>query len=125
SGPKKVWDAQVGTGFSSFSVTGGRLYTMGHRADDDTVYCLDAANGKELWSYSYRCALVDNLHEGGPGSTPTVDQGRVYTVSKEGHLYCFTADKGVIVWKHDLRTLLDVRMPEWGFSCSPLVLGDM
>lgn len=98
---------------------------MGHRRNDDTIYCLDATSGKELWKYSYKCALVDNLHEGGPAATPTVDGNRVYTVSKEGHLFCFTADKGEVVWTHDLRTLLEVRMPEWGFSCSPLVLGDM
>ena len=30
SGPKQLWKAKVGTGFSSFAVSNGRLYTMGN-----------------------------------------------------------------------------------------------
>src|SRR5687768_16661984 len=30
-GPPVLWKANVGTGFSSFSVGQGKLYTMGHR----------------------------------------------------------------------------------------------
>jgi outer membrane protein assembly factor BamB len=48
----------------------------------------------------------------------------VYTLSKEGHLFCFRAKDGHIIWKTQIQELLDVSMPEWGFSCSPLVLGE-
>jgi outer membrane protein assembly factor BamB len=98
---------------------------MGHRGEDDTVYCLNADTGDEIWKYSYPCLLVDNLHEGGPAATPTVHDGRVYTNSKEGHLFCFDATKGDIVWQVKLQDLLGVKMPTWGFSCSPRVLGDL
>ena len=124
-GPAVLWKANVGTGFSSFSVGQGQLYTMGHRDGQDSVYCFDADSGEQVWQHSYACALVDNLHEGGPAATPTVDGERVYTVSKEGHLFCLHADSGKVAWKQELSPLLGVEMPEWGFSCSPLVLGDM
>lgn len=123
--PKTLWKAQVGTGFSSFSVAQGRLFTMGHSQGKDTVFCLDALTGRERWSHTYPCELVDNLHEGGPACTPTVDADRVYTVSKEGHLFCFSAADGAIRWQLELQPLLDVTMPEWGFSCSPLVVGEL
>ncbi|MCC7085040.1 MAG: PQQ-binding-like beta-propeller repeat protein [Pirellulales bacterium] len=123
-GPKQLWKASVGTGFSSVSIADGRLYTLGHRGDDDTVYCLDANTGEEIWKHSYPCKLVDNLHEGGPAATPTIHEGRVYTHSKEGHLFCFDAAQGAVLWSVKLQDLLGVEMPTWGFSCSPRVLGD-
>ena len=125
AGPRKLWTANVGIGFSSFSVADGRLYTMGHKAGNEIVHCFDAETGKPLWTHSYPCVLVDNLHEGGPSATPTVDGNRVYTVSKEGQLFCLTADRGEVVWLVELQKLLGVPMPDWGFSSSPLVLGDM
>ena len=124
-GPPRLWTANVGIGFSSFSVSDGRLYTMGHTAGEETVYCLDAETGKQIWKHSYPCALVDNLHEGGPSATPTIDGDRVYTVSKEGHLFCLSAAKGDVIWLVELQKLLGVAMPDWGFSSSPLVLGEM
>lgn len=134
-GPKKLWTAPVGIGFSAISIADGRAYTMGHKPNepdderqekytDDTVWCFDAANGQIIWKQSYPCKLVANMHEGGPAATPAIADGRVFTLAKEGHVYCFDAIKGDILWKTELKKLLDVEMPPWGFSCSPRVFGD-
>lgn len=55
SGPKVLWKASIGRGFSSFAVAKGRLYTMGNRDNVDTVFCLDAETGKEVWKHAYPC----------------------------------------------------------------------
>src|SRR6516162_894026 len=48
-GPKKLWQGSVGIGYSSFSVSGGKLYTMGNVREVDNVLCFDAETGKQLW----------------------------------------------------------------------------
>src|SRR5262245_55866611 len=58
-GPRVLWRAEVGTGFSSFSVAKGRVFTMGNTDNTDAVFCFEAATGKTLWSHKYPCDLAD------------------------------------------------------------------
>ncbi|HUU60415.1 MAG TPA: PQQ-binding-like beta-propeller repeat protein [Phycisphaerae bacterium] len=120
-GPPKVWRASVGQGYSSISVAAGRAYTMGNAQGRDVVYCFDAAGGKELWKYSYQCAAGEQ-----PGTrvTPTVDGDRVYTLSREGHLFCLSADKGKKIWSAHMVKDFGAQLGQWGLACSPLILGD-
>jgi outer membrane protein assembly factor BamB len=125
TGPAVAWEARVGTGFSSVSVSEGRLFTSGNLADRDTIYCLDTLNGNEIWKYSYACKLDPNLYEGGPGATPTVDGTHVFTLSKEGHLFCFRSATGELVWQKNLVADCGVKKPTWGFASSPVVYRNM
>lgn len=122
-GPKVVWKASVGTGFSSFAVAGGRAYTLGWADDKDTVFCLDAKSGKELWKHTYDSEQGDKYYEGGPSSTPTVDGASVYTLSKWGDLFCFEATSGKVTWQKNIATELKIDPPTWGFASSPRVIG--
>jgi outer membrane protein assembly factor BamB len=118
--PKQVWKAAVGQGFSTVSVVGDHVFTMGNAESKDTVWCLNAADGKEVWKFSYPCGNVDH-----PGTrcTPTVDGDKVYTLSHQGDLYCLKAADGKEVWHANVKDLGGKR-PTWGYACSPLVLGD-
>lgn len=120
-GPTMAWKAAVGIGFSSFAVQDGRLYTLGNQDGKDTVWCLDASTGKKVWSHSYESALDDKQFEGGPTSTPAVDEGRVYTLSRWGDLFCFDAVGGKIIWSKNLHKETGIRIPGWGFASSPLL----
>ncbi|QDT33836.1 PQQ-binding-like beta-propeller repeat protein [Thalassoglobus polymorphus] len=124
SGLPVAWKREIGIGFSSISIDDGRLFTMGHVDGEEYVYCMNEQNGEVLWSHKYPCQLVDNLHEGGPGSTPTIHEGLVYTVGREGQLFCFEAETGKIVWQKDLQKDLNVILPEWGFTSSAYVYKD-
>jgi len=119
-GPKVLWKASVGIGFSSFSVAGGKAYTMGNRDNTDTVYCFDAETGREIWKHSYRCPLGAKYYEGGTHFTPTVDGERVYTLSKFGHAFCLNAADGKVVWSREFAP----KPPTWGFAGSPLILDE-
>lgn len=118
------WTAEIGIGFSSMSVQGDRLFAAGHADGQETIWCLNSTTGAVVWKYSYPGELIPNLHEGGPSSTPTVDQDRVYTLGKEGQLFCLRIDDGSVLWQSRLQDELGVKLPEWGFSSSALVLGE-
>lgn len=124
-GPEMLWSHQVGTGFSSIAVADGQAYTVGNRGDEDTIYCFDAAAGTLLWTQSYPAVLGPKFNPSGPGSTPTVEGNRVYTLSKWGDLYCFNISNGEIVWHRSLVSDEDVRVPDFGFNGSPLVYQDL
>ncbi len=119
------WTQQIGIGFSSVSIVDGKLYTMGHAAGKETVFCLDLETGEPGWTHSYESPLVKNLHEGGPGATPTVHGDFVFTLGKGGRLICFRRDGGKVVWSTELQEDLGVSLPEWGFNGSPLILDEM
>ena len=124
SGPKQLWSANIGTGFSGVSIAQGRAFSMGNVTNQDTVWCLDAQSGRILWRHSYPAQLSPQWYEGGPGATPTVAGGRVFTISKWGDVFCFDAVNGSIVWQHDLRQD-GIKPNRWGFAGSPLIWRDL
>lgn len=124
TGPTLLWEAEVGIGFSSITVAEGRAYTMGNQDDQDVVTCLDAQTGQILWTHRYAEPRKANLYKGGPNATPTIAHGKVFTLSKEGKVFCLQADTGAVVWRRDIMTEDQAKKPMWGFSSSPLVRGE-
>ncbi|HEY3852765.1 MAG TPA: PQQ-binding-like beta-propeller repeat protein [Verrucomicrobiae bacterium] len=120
-GPPIVWKALVGMGFSSISVAGERAVTIGNANDADTVFCLDAKTGKEIWKHDYPAELGDKYFEGGTTGTPTIDGDFVFTLSRWGDVFCFKADSGQVVWNRNLAKDAGARVPGWGFGGSPTV----
>jgi outer membrane protein assembly factor BamB len=124
-GPKVLWRASLGNGFSSMAVSSGKVYAMGNVNDNDIVYCFDAATGDELWRRSYPEPKSAKNYEGGPNATPTVVDGKVYTLSKSGKVHCLDAKSGNVIWNKDLAKEFGIKSTTWGLSGSALVLGDM
>lgn len=123
--PRILFKENVGIGVSSIVTANGRLYTMGNikvdGKDHDQVICLDAKKGNKLWSATYPCTLSQRQFEGGTATTPTVVDDKVYTLSHEGHLFCWNAKTGAKIWeKHLVKDFQAVR-PNWGFASSPLI----
>ncbi len=120
--PKILWRTNVGYGYSSVCIKGRYLYTMGYAKGKDTVYCLSVDDGKEVWRHSYPCKRGSYA---GPRATPAFSDSLVYTVSRQGHLYCFDAGTGKVKWQRDLARDANARAPTWGIASSPVIEGDM
>lgn len=120
--PEIVWTAEIGTGFSTISVANGKAYTVANvDKETDVVYCFDALTGKELWRHEYPEPLAPKNYEGGASATPTVHDGKVYTLSKKGMAFCLNADTGKVVWEKSL----DFKPPTWSFAGSVLIVEEM
>jgi outer membrane protein assembly factor BamB len=123
-GPPLVWKATgAGRGYSTLSVSGGRIFTMGLRGDREFVIAFDAATGKEAWATAHGGAYRDSRGDG-PRGTPTVDGGNVYSLGGNGDLSCLDARTGRIIWKMNVLEKFGGHNIGWGISESPLVIGD-
>ena len=125
-GPPLLWKATgLGGGYVTPSVVSGRIYGAGYRGQDEVVWALDAANGKEVWSTRVAPANRQIGYAEGPRAMPTVDGELLFTLGAGGNLHCLETKTGKVVWSRDLpKDLGGVMMSEWGFSESPLVDGD-
>jgi outer membrane protein assembly factor BamB len=127
AGPPVVWKAPLGKGYSGISVAGGRAFTMDRpdESNDERVVCFDASTGKQLWEHRYAAPYGDLDYGKGPRCTPTIHDGRVYTLGAVGHLHCLDAASGQVLWSKDLVRDHGARLPTWGFAASPVIEGDL
>jgi len=136
-----AWTRNVGEGGTSPLVVAGRLYVMGWSQERDSVLCLDAATGKELWKSAYPCPAHGRNHMGdekfysGPTATPEFDPatGRLYTLSTDGDLACWDGAKaGEKLWGLNLyeayrvpqRPFVGAEQRDYGYITAPLITGD-
>jgi outer membrane protein assembly factor BamB len=103
------------------TISRGRLYTIGNEDNVDTVYCLDAATGKQIWTHRYPSPLDDRFFSGGPTSTPTVDGETVFALGRQGDLFSFDASTGEVQWTRNITNDIGAPIPGWGFGGSPVI----
>ena len=124
SGPPQAWRTSgVGNGYSSFSASGGRLYTLGARAGIEYVIALDRATGKKIWE-TQNGRRFENDRGDGPRSTPTVEDDRLYVLGGSGDLTCLENATGKKIWSINIVQKFGGVNPYWGYSESPLIVGD-
>src|SRR5262249_26774032 len=125
------WRAPAGRGFSRPVVARGRVYladsVVVKPQAKERVRCFDETTGKVLWAHDYEVAYedwaFDPKQEIGPVATPIVQDGKVYTVGRLGHLFCLDARKGDVLWQKDLGKDYQVKFAPG--APSPLIDGDL
>ena len=139
-GLKYRWRVPIGAGYAGPAVAKGRVYvldrqlasgasnptnpfTPGVIPGSERVLCLNEADGKLLWKHEYDCAYTVS-YGSGPRCTPTVHEGKVYTLGAEGNLVCLDTEKGGVVWSRDFKKDFHLKTPLWGFAGHPLVDGN-
>jgi outer membrane protein assembly factor BamB len=121
--PKELWRIPAGPGWSSFTVAGRMLFTQEQRGPKEAVVCYDADSGKGIWNTEIEGRLEDPMGGPGPRATPTLANGALYVTGGTGSFLKLNPVTGEIVWKKELTQVAGSKVPMWGFSCSPLVVG--
>ena len=120
-----VWKAPLGPGYSGISVAGGRVFTMDRLKDsqEERIVCFDERTGQLVWEHRYVADYKGLDYDKGPRCTPTVHEGRVYTLGAVGHVFCLDATSGKVLWSQDLIQEHKNKLTEWGFGSSVVIDG--
>ena len=124
SPPTQMWRRKIGPGWSSFAVSGDLLYTQEQRGEEEVVACYNATNGQPVWSHRDKARFFESVGGAGPRGTPTLHNGRVYAFGATGILNALDAATGKVLWSRNVQAETNTAVPFWGFSSSPLVIGD-
>lgn len=125
---QRAWERPIGPGYSGIAVREGLVYTMDRPkepADRERILCFRESTGEPVWESSYD-AVYGTLDYGkGPRATPTIHDGRVYTLGAVGHAHCLDARTGQVLWSKDLVADERAQLPMWGFAASPVIHGNL
>ncbi len=137
-GPRILWKAEIGGGYSGPAVADGRVYVTDYVTSDDVkvanfdrkqfsgterVLCLEEKTGKQIWKHEYPVKYSIS-YPAGPRCTPNLYKGHVYTLGAEGNLFCFEAKTGNVIWSKNLPKDYNTKTPLWGYAAHPLIDGD-
>ncbi len=110
----------IGEGYSSVSLVGELMYTMGNVDGAEYVTAMNRKTGEIVW----RARSGDAYHDGtgnGPRGTPTIVDGMVYSLGGNGDLTCISANTGDVVWHQNILTEYGGGNISWGISESVLI----
>jgi len=128
-GPKVRWKrTDIGTGYSSPAVVGGRVFIQTTAGNEEFALCLDEKSGDQVWK-SPIGHVGKNRGPNYPGtrSSPTVVGDLVFCLASAGELTCLGTD-GTLKWQKDLVKdfggKVGTDQQSWAYSESVLVDGD-
>jgi outer membrane protein assembly factor BamB len=127
-GPPVRWRSkEVGSGYSTPSVVGERIFLLGNEGmENEFVMALAVGDASRLWMTKLGNVGANRGPQyPGARSTPTVDETRVYALGSDGDLACLDAATGEVQWRKNLRSDFNGQPGNWAYAESPLIDGDL
>ncbi|MEM8678068.1 MAG: PQQ-binding-like beta-propeller repeat protein [Planctomycetota bacterium] len=120
------WELACGTGYASCSVEGNRCLIFDGEPGFARLRCVDAANGKLLWTYRYPSAYEDMYgFDSGPRCAPVISDGMVFVYGVEGELHAVDLQHGTRIWSVDVMDQFGCVQNFFGVGSTPLVYDDL
>lgn len=85
----------------------------------DWFEVLDAESGISMFKLSY-LSESELDYGNSPRVTPLIVDSRAYCLGAKGNLHCLDLESGKVVWKKHLVEDLGGKLPQWGYSVSPI-----
>lgn len=127
--PREVWRKKIGAGWSAFAIVGNYAVTQEQRGQDELVTCYTVDQGEIVWSHAdpvrWDPGGTGALGYAGPRATPTIHEGKVFSLGATGLLNCLDASSGQLLWSVDTLKKHGASNVNWGKSGSPLIVDDM
>ncbi len=125
--PRK-WTVPISSGYCGPTVADGRVYLTDYVHEPrqiERVHCVDWETGAKIWSHVYDCVYAGFGYTAGPRASVLVEDGRAFSLGAMGHVFCFAAADGSVLWSRHLHNEYQIRMPNWGIAAAPLIEGDL
>src|SRR5215510_5707340 len=124
---KRSWRVEIGEGYSSPVVAGGRVFVHGRKDPEEIVVSINLADGKVLWQQKYQAEFKKNQYAvemaKGPNATPLVAGNRLFTLGVTGVLNAWDTATGKQLWTRDFSKSIDTSKLFCGTAASPLIVG--
>jgi outer membrane protein assembly factor BamB len=123
---KRSWRVEIGEGYSSPVVAGGRVFVHGRRDPEEIVAGINLADGKVLWQQKYQATFQKNQYAvemaKGPNATPLVAGSRLFTLGVTGILNAWDTATGKQLWTRHFSKTIDTSKLFCGTAASPLIV---
>lgn len=123
---QRAWRVEVGEGYSSPVVAGGRVFVHTRRDPEEIVSGINLADGKVVWEQKYQAAFKKNQYAvemaKGPNSTPLVAGNRLITLGVTGVLNAWDTATGKLLWTRDFSKSIDTTKMFCGTAASPIAV---
>jgi outer membrane protein assembly factor BamB len=129
AGLERLWRIDVGKGYPGPIVVGNRVFVV-ETVDDTTegARALHRTTGREIWRATWkghgRVPFFAARNGDWVRSTPSYDGKTLYVGGMQELLLALDGATGKELWRVDFPARYGTRVPDFGFSSSPLIDGD-
>jgi outer membrane protein assembly factor BamB len=119
--PRRMWEIEVGDGYSGAAIWQGRAYVLDYDAahKQDVLRCLSLRDGKDIWQRAYKVPISRN--HGITRTVCAVADGVVVSIGPKCHILCLDALTGDFKWGIDLAREYKTTVPPWYTGQNPLL----